>query len=324
MAHYHCKLKEAAFTTTARPRMMAEPNPSLSAVPAFSVVIPTYNDWASLELCLHSLELQKNAPTFEVVVVDDGSSSSVPELIAQWASRFPLRLIRAPHAGIAVSRNRGIEVSNGNIILSVDADCILAEDCLAELASAMEQSPQDHYFQLRLLGDCCGVVGRAEELRLRALQHVLLQPDGRIRYLNTAGFAIRREATQTRRALFDPLALRAEDTLLLSHLIRNGKLPLFVARATVTHAVRLSVIECLLKDFRSAPQEARAYRMIARSGIAIRMTNRKRWAILRFMWRASADPSIGRLTWFVLVARQTLQRGLSSVCEFFGPRAQTS
>jgi len=302
--------------------MMAEPNPSLSAVPAFSVVIPTYNDWASLELCLHSLELQKNAPTFEVVVVDDGSSSSVPELIAQWASRFPLRLIRAPHAGIAVSRNRGIEASNGKIILSVDADCILAEDCLAELASAMEQSPQDHYFQLRLRGDCCGVVGRAEELRLRALQHVLLQPDGRIRYLNTAGFAIRREATQTRRALFDPLALRAEDTLLLSNLIRVGELPVLVASARVTHAVPLTLIECFFKDFRSVPQESRAYRMIARSGITIRMSNRKRWAMLRFMWRASAEPSIGRLAWFALVARQTLQRAISLVCEFLAPRVQ--
>ena len=48
----------------------------------------------------------------------------------------------------------------------------------------------------------------------------MLQPDGRIRYLNTAGFAIRRTAVNVEEGLFDPVAIRAEDTLLLANLMK--------------------------------------------------------------------------------------------------------
>lgn len=51
-------------------------------------------------------------------------------------------------------------------------------------------------------------MGRAEELRLRVFQEHMLLPDGRIRYLNTAGFAIRRARVKIEVGLFDPVALR--------------------------------------------------------------------------------------------------------------------
>ena len=74
----------------------------------------------------------------------------------------------------------------------MDADCRLHINCLTALGEALARSPQNDCFQLRLTGSCSTVVGRAEELRLLTFQEHTLQPDGRIRYLNTAGFAIRR------------------------------------------------------------------------------------------------------------------------------------
>ncbi|MGO9434929.1 MAG: hypothetical protein ACLP00_11665, partial [Terracidiphilus sp.] len=69
-------------------------------------------------------------------------------------------------------------------------------------------------------------------LRLTTFQSLMLQPDDRIRYLNTAGFAIRRARLGIETDVFDPVALRAEDTLLLANLMQVGELPLFVPEAS--------------------------------------------------------------------------------------------
>ena len=102
----------------------------------------------------------------------------------------------------------GFELSKGAVLLFVDADSRLQTNCLAALSSTIAQSPQHDYFQLRLVGDCSSLVGRAEELRLVNFQDHVLQPDGRIRYLNTAGFAIRRTRVDIETGVFDPVALQ--------------------------------------------------------------------------------------------------------------------
>ncbi len=275
-----------------------------------SVVIAVYNDWIALESCLASIAQQADGRQFEVVVIDDGSDIIAPEDVRQWARRFPVSIVPQSHAGIAAARNRGISASKGAVVLFVDADCRLRDNCLAALRSAIARSPQHDCFQLRLTGNCSSVVGRAEELRLVSFQEHTLQADGRIRYLNTAGFAIRRQRIGAEAELFDPAALRGEDTLLLANLMEAGTLPLFVSDAMVEHAVPLSLMECVRKDVRTAYLEGQTYEAIASRGVRIRVTHRERLRLLLSMWR-SGRPSIGRAAWFVLVGRQAVQRMIS-------------
>jgi glycosyltransferase involved in cell wall biosynthesis len=289
-----------------------------AALPMFSIVIPVYNDWISLNQCLQSLERQSNSPAFEVIVVDDGSTEGPPEFIRSAARGYRLTAIRQPHAGIPAARNHGIRASKGEVVLFVDADCRLRSNCLAVLAETIARSSQHDCFQLRLLGNRSSLVGRAEELRLMALQEHMLQPDGRIRYLNTAGFAIRRARAIRETDLFDPTALRAEDTLLLVNLMQHGELPLFVPEAVVEHTIQLSLIACLRKDAQSAYLERRAYEIIASKGVRIRATHRERVRLLLSMWKTAQERSIGRLAWITLVFRQTLQRMISSIYECLG------
>jgi glycosyltransferase involved in cell wall biosynthesis len=285
--------------------------------PMFSIVIPVYNDWISLDQCLQSLGKQSNSPSFEVIVVDDGSAESAPESIRNPV-HGQLTSIRQSHAGIPAARNHGIRASKGEVVLFVDADCRLRPNCLATLGETIVRFPQHDYFQLRLLGNRSSLVGRAEELRLMALQEHMLQPDGRIRYLNTAGFAIRRARAAPETDLFDPTALRAEDTLLLVNLIQRGELPLFVPEAVVEHTIQLSFLACLRKDAQSAYLERRAYEIIASKGVRIRATQRERLRLLLSMWKTAGERSIGRLAWITLVFRQTLQRMISSIYECLG------
>jgi glycosyltransferase involved in cell wall biosynthesis len=297
-----------------------------TAAPFFSLIIAVRNDWIALDACLRSIEQQTHAPTFEVIVVDDGSNETAPEGIREWARLLPLTIIRQSHAGIPNARNRGIQVSRGAVLLFVDADSRTQTGCLVTLAATIADSSRYDCFQLRLVGDCSTPVGRAEELRLRTFQEYMLQPDGRIRYLNTAGFAIRRSRVNIEAGLFDPVALRAEDTLLLANLMERGELPFFVEKATVQHSVPLSLLGCVLKDLRSAYLEGRTYDIIAAKGVRIRLSHRERLSMLASMWKIAGQDSIGRSAWFVLAARQTLQRiaSFGYGCLGIRPKIRTS
>jgi GT2 family glycosyltransferase len=294
---------------------MVEQTATVSAgPPLFSIIIGVYNDWKPLDQCLQSVAQQVKAPSFEVVVVDDGSNESAPDFIRQWRRTYPLTISSGVHQGVAAARNQGIRAASGKLLLFVDADCKLHEDCLMNLASIVVDSPHHDCFQLRLSGDCSTTVGRVEELRLKTLQDHMLQSSGCIRYLNTAGFAIRRSKVNFATGLFDPVARRAEDTLLLAGLMQSGELPFFVPDAIVQHAIPLSLASFLLKAIRSAYLEARTYQVIAFKGVRIRVSHRERLRMLSSMWKASHDRKIGRSAWFVLLTRQVLQRLVSLAC----------
>src|ERR1700693_6276132 len=276
------------------------------ASPLFSVIIGAYNDWTPLDNCLASLALQ-TGPTFEVIVVDDGSDESAPELIRRWERTYHLTIVRQAHAGVAAARNRGIQISKGSILLFADADCRLQTNCLSALATTIADSPEHSCFQLRLVGDRSTFVGETEELRLTTLQENLIQPNGCIRYLNTAGFAIRRSRVNAEGFAFEPAAIRAEDTLVLANLMEGRELPFFADNAVVQHATSLSPIDYFLKAIWSAYQEGRTYDIITSMGVRVRANHRERLDMLFFMWKKSEQESIGRLTFLVLAVRQSLR-----------------
>jgi glycosyltransferase involved in cell wall biosynthesis len=296
---------------------MVKDDPISPAAPLFSVVIAVYDDWGPLDQCLRSLNEQTGEPSFEVIVVDDGSEEAAPEFICHWLQSYPMTIVRQTHEGISAARNRGVQISKGRVLVFVDADCKLQTDCLAALASAITASPQRSAFQLRLIGDRSGLVGRAEDLRLITLQTHMLQPSGCIRYLNTAGFAIRRARVDGDSNLFDPAARRAEDTLLLTDLMDDGELPLFVPNATVQHAIPLPLMEWLRKSIRSACLEARTYDIIGLKAARFRVSHRERVSMVLSMWKTSGQQSIGRLAWFVAVARQSLRLIILSLANVF-------
>jgi hypothetical protein len=201
------------------------------------------------------------------------------------------------------------------LLVFIDADCIPQQDCLAELASCVAASSDRNYFQLHLVGEKSNLAGRAEELRLIATQDFLRQPDGRIRFLNTAGFAIRRSSVDVENGLFDERALRGEDTLLLASLLQRNQLPQFVPSAIVQHAIDMSVLQCLAKDLRSALLEARTHAIISSGEVSVRVSHPERLEMLCSIWKISKDESIGRAAWLLLVARQTVRLVILALCE---------
>jgi glycosyltransferase involved in cell wall biosynthesis len=285
-------------------------------MPHLTIIIAVYNDWAALDSCLQSIAEQEHREGLEIIVVDDGSSNPATDKIRQRQRDLAFTIIQQEHDGISTARNHGIQLSSGSTLLFVDADSRLQTNCLAALESTMAAAPQQDYFQLHLVGDCSTFVGRTEHLRLTALQEQLLQPNGRIRYLNTTAFAIRRSSVTIERGLFDPFSLRGEDTLLLANLIEREDLPVFVPDAYVEHEVPPSLLRCFRKDIRSAFLEGRTFALIASRGIRIRMSHRQRLRMLRSTWTKSKQPSIGRMAFLILAIRQLLARITSFAYRF--------
>jgi len=291
--------------------------PNSAQPPLFSVIIAVYNEWSLVQECLRSLAEQASPPPFEVIVVDDGSEVPATDSVQQYGNSYRLRIVREAHAGIPAARNRGVQESKGEIFVFTDADCRLGSSCLSELAAAIARFPQHSCFQLHLTGDSSTLLGRAEELRMIALQNQTMQRDGRIRLLNTAGFAIRRSHSCVQLGLFNPAAHRGEDTLLLATLMQHGELPLFVPNARVQHSISLSFTGSIRKDVRSGWLQRGTFRTIAAKGIRVRMRNKDRVRMLYSTWKTSRQPSIGRAAWMVLVTRQLVERTMTVLCEFW-------
>ena len=103
-----------------------------------SIVIPTYNRRATLEVVLPSL-LQQTYPAadYEMLLCDAGSSDGTRELVEQLNDER-LRFLPGADSGRAGARNRGLENARGEIILFTDAD-IIADPRLVEVHALRHQ-----------------------------------------------------------------------------------------------------------------------------------------------------------------------------------------
>jgi GT2 family glycosyltransferase len=112
--------------------------------PFCSIVIPTYNRPERLANCLEAIT-QQDYPRdqFEVVVVDDGSPTSMAEVVEPFRDRFNLTLIRQENAGPAKARNVGASRASGKYLVFTDDDCTPKADWLKALTAQFEAKPND-------------------------------------------------------------------------------------------------------------------------------------------------------------------------------------
>ena len=167
-----------------------------------SVVIPTYNRRPILEKCLLALERQQACPeidSYEVVVVDDGSTDGTPDWLRGAAERFPhVRLIEQSHGGPAEGRNRGVDHAYGDVIVFIDSDLVVTDSFLSCHASSLVRSWEARGD--RLCFTYGAVVNTANFEQPTAERHKLR--DLSWAYFATGNVAIAKEVLQ-RAGLFD-------------------------------------------------------------------------------------------------------------------------
>ncbi|MFI5251635.1 MAG: glycosyltransferase [Bacteroidota bacterium] len=96
----------------------------------FSIIVPTYNRLPSLKRALESL-FRQDFPSFEIIIVNDGSSESTAEYLTALAGEHKLTYLHQQNKGPALARNLGIGAARGKYIAFIDDDCIAPPNWLS-------------------------------------------------------------------------------------------------------------------------------------------------------------------------------------------------
>ncbi|RJQ47408.1 MAG: glycosyltransferase [Nitrospiraceae bacterium] len=102
-----------------------------------SVIIPAYNAEKTIRQCLDSLMRQDYTGEHEIIVVDDGSTDSTPDIVSEFST---VRLLRQQNAGPANARNRGASEANEEIILFTDSDCFPESNWITEMLKPLQKN----------------------------------------------------------------------------------------------------------------------------------------------------------------------------------------
>ncbi len=87
-----------------------------------SVIIPIYKVEDYLRKCLDSI-LNQSYTNLEIILVDDGSPDSCPQICDEYAKKDPrIKVIHKKNGGLSDARNVGIESSSGKYISLIDSD----------------------------------------------------------------------------------------------------------------------------------------------------------------------------------------------------------
>jgi len=105
--------------------------------PFISIIVPAYNAREHLGQCLDAL-LASSYTSFEIIVVDDGSTDDTAEMAR---AKGVTLLERTRQAGPGAARNEGALQAKGEILFFVDADVLVTERTVALVAKRFIENP---------------------------------------------------------------------------------------------------------------------------------------------------------------------------------------
>ena len=109
--------------------------------PNVSVLLPVWNREAFLGQAMESI-LRQTLSSFELIVIDDGSTDRTAAIAEEFASRDPrVRVLRRAHEGLSATLNAGIDAARGEYVARMDADDVSAPDRLQKQVAYLDAHP---------------------------------------------------------------------------------------------------------------------------------------------------------------------------------------
>ena len=101
-----------------------------------AVVVPAYNEENVVLQTVHSLLACQHPRSFEIIVVDDGSTDGTSRVLREAFADKPLvTIVTRPNAGKPAALNYGISLTKADIVVTLDADTVFARDTIIRLAA---------------------------------------------------------------------------------------------------------------------------------------------------------------------------------------------
>ena len=107
-----------------------------------SIIIPAFNVENYLGECLDSFTRQNfNSKQYEVIIVNDGSTDKTAEVALEYVKKYDyFKLFNQENKGVAVARNKGLELAKGKYVTFVDSDDFVVDNIYADIVAVMERN----------------------------------------------------------------------------------------------------------------------------------------------------------------------------------------
>ena len=108
--------------------------------PDVSIVFTQWNVRDMLRDCLHSVQEKTKGLTYEIIVVDDGSTDGSPEMVR---AEFPevILAVNPMNIGVAKSYNKGVALAKGKYVQMLNSDMVLVNNAIKILLDFLESHP---------------------------------------------------------------------------------------------------------------------------------------------------------------------------------------
>lgn len=104
-----------------------------------SVIVPIYKVEKYLRRCVDSI-LNQSYTDFELLLIDDGSPDSCPQICDEYARRDDrVRVFHKPNGGLSDARNYGIDRMKGDYVSFIDSDDYVGPDYLKILMDLISE-----------------------------------------------------------------------------------------------------------------------------------------------------------------------------------------
>jgi len=126
-------------------------------LPKVSIIVPAFNEEVNAVSSLHNL-LRCDYPSFEIIFVDDGSKDSTYSIVDEAFKNNPsVKVFTKPNGGKSSALNFGIEQTNTEFVVCIDADTKLLPDAISKMM---------RHFTDPAIGAVAGVVKAGNEVNI--------------------------------------------------------------------------------------------------------------------------------------------------------------
>lgn len=98
-----------------------------------SIIVPVYNYAKLIRQNIESILSQNTQYTYELILVDDGSTDGARDIVCSYADDPRVNVICQQNQGIAGARNTGLNNARGQYIMFVDCDDVVTSDIVETL-----------------------------------------------------------------------------------------------------------------------------------------------------------------------------------------------
>ena len=112
--------------------------------PRYSVIVPVYNRPGEVDELLESLAAQ-TFRDFEVIVVEDGSSTPCGPVVEKYESSLDISYHYKPNTGPGQSRNAGADRARGEYLIILDSDVTVPPGYFEAIEKELSRKPCDAF-----------------------------------------------------------------------------------------------------------------------------------------------------------------------------------